>query len=86
MLGYAALTGSLFSSLLVPGLVRRIDTGDPEAVRRLAGNFLAAALAGFGAAAVLLLLAERWVLRVLEVDPRSHVPERRAILVPWSHG
>ena len=26
------------------------------------------------------------VLRVLEVDPRSHVPERRAILVPWSHG
>lgn len=26
------------------------------------------------------------VLRVLEVDPRSHVPERRAILVPWSRG
>ena len=24
------------------------------------------------------------VLRVLEVDPRSRVPERRAILVPWS--
>jgi hypothetical protein len=25
------------------------------------------------------------VLRVLEVDPQSHVPERRAILVPWSN-
>ena len=26
------------------------------------------------------------VLRVLEVDSRSHVPERRAILVPWNRG
>jgi putative peptidoglycan lipid II flippase len=80
MLGYAALTGSLFSSLLVPGLVRRIDAGDPEAVRRLAGNFLATALAGFGVAALLLLLAERQVLRVLAVgvaDPQVAAAQER---------
>jgi putative peptidoglycan lipid II flippase len=84
MLGYAALTGSLFSSLLVPGLVRRIDAADPEAVRRLAGNFLATALTGFGVAAVLLLVAERWVLRLLEVgvsDPQVAAAQERIGLV-----
>jgi putative peptidoglycan lipid II flippase len=84
MLGYAALTGSLFSSLLVPGLVRRIDAGDPDAARLLAGNFLAAALAGFGVAAVLLLLAEPLVLRVLVVgvpDPQVAAAQQQVGLV-----
>jgi putative peptidoglycan lipid II flippase len=84
MLGYAALTGSLFSSLLVPGLVRRIDAGDPDAARLLARNFLAAALAGFGVAAVLLLLAEPLVLRVLVVgvpDPQIAAAQQQVGLV-----
>ena len=78
MLGYAALTGSLFSSLLVPGLVRRIDAGDPEAVRRLAGNFLATALTGFGVAAVVWLVGSSWRSRARGGRGRSQVAAARS--------
>jgi putative peptidoglycan lipid II flippase len=37
---YGFLAGSLFSSLLVPALVRHIDAGDHAASRRVAGGFL----------------------------------------------
>jgi putative peptidoglycan lipid II flippase len=41
---YGLLAGSLFSSLLVPALVRHIDAGDREASERVAGGFLGTTL------------------------------------------
>jgi putative peptidoglycan lipid II flippase len=41
---YGFLGGSLFSSLLVPALVRYIDTGDRNASQRVAGGFLGVSL------------------------------------------
>jgi murein biosynthesis integral membrane protein MurJ len=41
---YGFLAGSLFSSLLVPALVRHIDTGDKLASERVAGGFLGVTL------------------------------------------
>jgi murein biosynthesis integral membrane protein MurJ len=43
---YGLLAGSLFSSLLVPALVRHIDAGDQKAAARVAGGLLGVALAG----------------------------------------
>jgi putative peptidoglycan lipid II flippase len=43
---YGLLAGSLFSSLLVPALVRHIDSGDQKAAARVAGGLLGVALAG----------------------------------------
>lgn len=37
---YGFLAGSLFSSLLVPALVRHVDAGDPGRTARLSGGFL----------------------------------------------
>src|SRR5438093_7692196 len=42
---YGLLAGSLFSSLLVPALVRHIDAGDRQASERVAGGFLGITLA-----------------------------------------
>src|SRR5437773_1430802 len=42
---YGLLAGSLFSSLLVPALVRHIDAGDRQASERIAGGFLGITLA-----------------------------------------
>jgi putative peptidoglycan lipid II flippase len=41
---YGFLGGSLLSSLLVPAMVRHIDTGDREACQRVAGGFLGVSL------------------------------------------
>ena len=41
---YGFLGGSLLSSLLVPTLVRHLDTGDRDASRRVAGGFLGVSL------------------------------------------
>jgi murein biosynthesis integral membrane protein MurJ len=43
---YGFLAGALFSSLLVPSLVRHIDAGDRRATERVAGGFLSVTLAG----------------------------------------
>ncbi len=45
VLYYGFLAGALFSSLLVPSLVRHIDTGDRLASERVAGGFLGVTLA-----------------------------------------
>lgn len=44
LLYYGFLAGSLFSSLLVPALVRHIDAGDHGASERVAGGFLGVTL------------------------------------------
>src|SRR5438270_5227304 len=41
---YGFLAGSLFSSLLVPALVRHIDAGNRRASERVAGGFLGMSL------------------------------------------
>jgi putative peptidoglycan lipid II flippase len=84
MIAYAALTGSLFSSLLVPSLVRHVDTGNRTAASRLAGAFLTAALAAFGVVCGLLILIAPLILRLLAVgvpDPAAADAQRRAGLV-----
>jgi putative peptidoglycan lipid II flippase len=43
---YGFLAGSLFSSLLVPALVRHIDSGDRRASERVAGGFLGVTMVG----------------------------------------
>ncbi len=43
---YGLLAGSLFSSLLVPALVRHIDAGDRQSAARVAGGLLGVALLG----------------------------------------
>jgi putative peptidoglycan lipid II flippase len=64
-LTYAALTGSLFSNLLVPPLVRHLDAGDRRATERLARAFLSTALALFAVVAVVIVLAGPLVMRLL---------------------
>ncbi len=84
MIAYAALTGSLFSSLLVPPLVRHVDSGDRKAAARLAGAFLTAALAAFGVVCVLIVLAGPLVLRLLSLgvaDPAAAASQRRVGLL-----
>jgi len=80
MIMYVALTGSLFSSLLVPFLVKHIDAGDTRSTERLAGAFLSTALVGFGLAAGAILLAGPLVLRLLSSgvsDPAAAESQRR---------
>jgi putative peptidoglycan lipid II flippase len=80
MLTYAALTGSLFSSLLVPSLVKHVDAGDARATQRLAGAFLSTALAAFAVAAALIVLAGPWVLQLLTLgvtDPAAAASQQR---------
>ncbi len=66
-LTYEFLTGALFTSLLVPPLVRHIDDGDPRAVERVAGGFLGIALVAFLVATLALTLAGPLLLRVLTI-------------------
>jgi putative peptidoglycan lipid II flippase len=79
-LTYAALTGSLFSTLLVPPLVRHLDTGDRRATDRLARAFLSIALALFAVVAAVIVLAGPLAMRLLSVgvaDPATAALQRR---------
>lgn len=64
-LTYEFLTGALFTSLLVPGLVKHIDANDAEAGERLAGGFLGVALIAFSAVTVVFIAAGPILLRIL---------------------
>src|SRR5207248_8600201 len=73
-LAYAALTGSLFSNLLVPPLVRRVDACDRRATERLAGAFLSVALTVFAGVVAVVMLAAPLILRLLSAgvaDPAA---------------
>ena len=60
---YGFLAGSLFSSLLVPALVRHIDAGDSGASRRVAGGFLGMTLVALAVIAPVAILLGPFVLR-----------------------
>jgi putative peptidoglycan lipid II flippase len=64
---YAALTGPLFATLLVPPLVRHIDARDRRAQEELVGAFLGIALVAFAAVAILVLAAAPLLLRLLSL-------------------
>ena len=61
---YGLLAGSLFSSLLIPALVRHIDAGDAQSAARVAGGLLGVALAGMLAVVPLAALLTPLLLRV----------------------
>ncbi|MBV9094297.1 MAG: hypothetical protein JO132_10540, partial [Streptosporangiaceae bacterium] len=61
---YGFLAGSLFSSLLVPALVRYVDTGDRRASGRVAGGFLGVTLVGLLPLAPLAVLLGPLVFKV----------------------
>ncbi len=66
-LTYEFLTGALFSSLLVPSLVKHIDVDDAEAGERLAGGFLGVALIAFSVITVVVVAGGPALLRLLSV-------------------
>lgn len=78
---YEFLTGSLFVSLLVPALVRHVDSGDRDAVERLAGGFLGVVTLGFAMITVVIVSLAPWVVRLLTLgvdDPTVVTAQQRA--------
>jgi putative peptidoglycan lipid II flippase len=70
---YGFLGGSLFSSLLVPALVRHIDAGDRRASERVAGGFLGMTLAALAAVAPLAILLGPLALRFAALGGGPHI-------------
>jgi putative peptidoglycan lipid II flippase len=61
---YGFLAGSLFSSLLVPALVRHIDNGEPKESARVSGGFLGITLLGLAVVAPVAVLLLPELLRL----------------------
>jgi putative peptidoglycan lipid II flippase len=77
---YGLLMGSLFSSLLVPSLVRHVDTRDRDGLERVAGAFLGLVTLAFAAVAALGAVAGPLLLRVFVigvVDPSVASAQRQ---------
>lgn len=70
---YGFLAGSLFSSLLVPALVRHIDAGDRRASERVAGGFLGMTLIALVVIAPLAITLGPLVLRFASLGVASHL-------------
>jgi murein biosynthesis integral membrane protein MurJ len=69
---YGFLAGSLFSSLLVPALVRHIDAGDHSASQRVAGGFLGMTLVALVVIAPVAILLGPFVLRFATLGGAAH--------------
>src|SRR4051812_14294701 len=77
---YSALTGSVFTMLLVPPLVHHLDRDDRAAQERVAGGFLGLVLVAFGAVAGVAVIAGPLLLRLLAVgvtNPHIAADQRR---------
>ena len=70
---YGFLAGSLFSSLLVPALVRHIDAGDRPASARVAGGFLGMTLVALLLIAPVAIVLGPLVLRFASLTSASPV-------------
>src|SRR5207247_7296083 len=70
---YGFLAGSLFSSLLVPALVRHIDAGDHRASERVAGGFLGMTLLALVAIAPVAVILGPLVLRFAALGAGPHI-------------
>jgi putative peptidoglycan lipid II flippase len=80
---YEALTGALFITLLVPPLVRHVDTKDRQAAEQLAGGFLCVMLLMFIAVAVLAIIAGPLLLQILSLGVRDPVVAASQRRVGW---
>ncbi len=80
-LTFELLTGSLFASLIVPPLVRALDRGDLNSVKRLADNVLGLVVLAFTVTAVVVVLAGPIVLAVVAigVPDASTASDQRAV-------
>jgi putative peptidoglycan lipid II flippase len=79
---YGFLAGSLFSSLLVPALVRHIDAGDRRASERVAGGFLGVSLLSLAIVAPVAIGLGPWVLRAGGPDQMQTARWLIAMFVP----
>jgi murein biosynthesis integral membrane protein MurJ len=70
---YGFLAGSLFSSLLVPAMVRHIDTGDLRSARRIAGGFLGATMLALAIVAPIAVALGPFVLRLASAGGGQHL-------------
>jgi putative peptidoglycan lipid II flippase len=61
---YGFLGGSMLSSLLIPALIRHVDSGDRAAAERVAGGFLGIVVVGAAALTPLAVLAAPLALRL----------------------
>lgn len=73
LLYYGFLAGSLFSSLLVPALVRHVDAGDRRASERVAGGFLGVTLAAMVVVAPLAIVLAPLALKAAALDGPSAI-------------
>ncbi|TFV62793.1 UNVERIFIED_ORG: hypothetical protein E4P37_16420 [Bacillus sp. AZ43] len=64
---FELLTGALFTSLLVPALIRHADLGSRRSVERLAGGFLGMVLVAFVVVSLAVGLAAPWIMRLLSI-------------------
>jgi murein biosynthesis integral membrane protein MurJ len=82
---YGFLAGSLFTSLLVPALVRHLDTGDLDSAGKVAGGLLGAVMAASVVLLPVVVLAGPAALRAATVglggDPQAADQARVAALL-----
>jgi putative peptidoglycan lipid II flippase len=80
---YGLLSGSLISAMLVPPLVRCIDSGDRAGARRLANGFLGILVAIFLAITVLGILGAPLLLRVMTVAVQDDEIRSEQLRLGW---
>ncbi|RBY84509.1 murein biosynthesis integral membrane protein MurJ [Blastococcus sp. TF02A-30] len=79
---FELLTGALFTSLLVPALIKHADLGDRRSVERLAGGFLGLVLLAFLVVSVVVALAAPWIMQMLAVG----IPDEAVVEAQTSAG
>lgn len=80
---FGFLAGSLFSSLLVPALVRHIDAGDRAASERVVGGFLGMTLAALLAVLPLAVVLGPLVLRLATLGGAASVGQAQEQVGRW---
>lgn len=78
------LCGSLFTSILVPALVRHIDLGDKNTAQLITNRFFGLVVGFFGACTLIVIASSHWLVHVLASAALSHgdsVEEGRAALL-----
>jgi putative peptidoglycan lipid II flippase len=78
---YGFLAGSLFSSLLVPALVKHVDAGDPDRTARMAGGFLGTSWTAMLAVVPVVFLAIPPVLGLLTPGEGATASRQAALLL-----
>ena len=77
------LAGSLIGSLLIPSLVSCIDRRDREATDEIVGGFLGVALIGFGAVALLAIIAAPVIVGILTLGVEDRAAASDQMRIGW---